>query len=389
MPRIAFYAHDTYGLGHLSRCLKLGEAFVAHLGEVEGLVLTGSPWHQLFDLPPGFQVAPLPPVVKLGSGLYGSRDPSLSLDRVLAARRRLIARALEQFRPELLVVDNVPCGLHREMLPALRSTVRRTGARAVLALRDVLDQPGVVTGEWQRAGAEEPLAELYDEIWVFGEALDVRGLLEATPLAAAAHKVRACGHLGSRRPGGRRPARPTLLPGPPRDPDRRPLVLVTGGGGGDAPPLVSSYLDALRRFRPRLTSRLVLGPDFPSSGLDAAAGEATAVRRFEPDLACWLEASDLVVSMAGYNTVCEILESGCRAVLVPRVWPRQEQWLRALRWQRQGRVRVIHPGRLTAAALWREIEGVLAQPPPEPLELGGGAVAAGRAARLLRSGGMR
>lgn len=380
LPKVAFYAHDTYGLGHLSRCLKLAEAFAAELPGVEGVILSGSPWHRLFAAPEGFRVVPLPPVVKRGRGDYAPRDRSLSLRRVLAARARRLSSTLEQLRPDLLVVDNVPCGLHREILPALRSCKRRRGARAVLALRDVLDRPAVIADEWARAGALEPLTDLYDEIWVFGDDFDARGLIAGGPLAAAADKVRACGHLGRRRAG--LPARA----GGRRRSAGRPLVVVTGGGGGDAPPLVRSYLEALRRFRPRLTSRLVLGPDYPAAEVGEVPGASTEVRAFEPLLASWLVASDLVVSMAGYNTVCEILESGRRAVLVPRVWPRQEQWLRALRWQRRGRVRVIHPDRLSARALWNEIEGVLAEPPPAPLTLGGGAVAAGRAARLLQRG---
>ncbi len=380
LRRIAFYAHDTYGLGHLNRCLKLAGVFAAELAAVEGVILTGSPWYRLFAPPPGFRVVPLPPVVKLRQGVYASRDRSLPFEQVLAARRRRIDSCLRRFRPQLLVVDNVPCGLHGEVLPALRRLHERRGARAVLALRDVLDRPSVVADEWARAGAAEPLAELYDEVWVFGDPADAQILIDAGPLAAAAGKVRACGRLGRRRPG-----RSRVADGGQR---RKPLVLVTGGGGGDAPPLVRSYLEALRRYRPRLTSRVVLGPDYPAEVADPPPPGVDELHCFEPDLAGWLEASDLVVSMAGYNTVCEILESGCRAVLVPRVWPRQEQWLRALRWQRQGRVRVIHPGRLSPRALWHEIEEVLAAPRPAPMALGGGVVAAGRAARLLEIGGV-
>jgi predicted glycosyltransferase len=382
LPRIAFYAHDTYGLGHLSRCLKLAEAMVGELPGIEALVLSGSPWHHRFRPPAGVSVLPLPPVVKRGRGVYAPRDATLSLRRVLASRQRRMRSALEQFRPDLLVVDNVPCGLQREILPALRWQKRRPGTRAVLALRDVLDEATAVAEEWERAGAAEPLTELYDEVWVFGDDEDARWLIRGGPLAAAANKVRACGHLG-RRHGGRGSS-----VGERRWPPRHwPRVLVTGGGGGDAPPLVRSYLAVLRRYRPRLTSRLVLGPDYPLSDLPEMSAGQAEVTTFEPRLADWMAASDVVVSMAGYNTVCEIVESGRRAVLVPRVWPRQEQWLRALRWQRQGRVRVIHPSRLSARALWHEIEQVLAEPSPEPLSLGGGVVAAGRAARLLESGG--
>ena len=264
MPKVAFYAHDTYGLGHLSRCLKLAEAFAGELPDVSGLILSGSPWHGLFTPPAGFEVVPLPPVIKRSQGVYEPRDGSLSLRRVLAARARRIHSSLEQFRPDLLVVDNVPCGLHREILPALRRFKRRQGTRAVLALRDILDHPGVVADEWDRAGAQEPLTELYDEVWVFGDACDARGLAESGPLAAAAGKVTACGHLGRRRAG-----LPPVASDRRQEPRRRPLVLVTGGGGGDAPPLVRSYLEALRRYRPQLTSRLVLGPDYPAADLRA------------------------------------------------------------------------------------------------------------------------
>ena len=73
LPRVAFYAHDTYGLGHLSRCLKLAEAFAAELPEVRGVILSGSPWHGLFTPPTGFRVVPLPPVIKRAQGIYAPR----------------------------------------------------------------------------------------------------------------------------------------------------------------------------------------------------------------------------------------------------------------------------------------------------------------------------
>jgi len=38
-----------------------------------------------------------------------------------------------------------------------------------------------------------------------------------------------------------------------------------------------------------------------------------------------------VVAMAGYNTFCEILSFDKRAILIPRVRPRREQVMRAMR----------------------------------------------------------
>ena len=50
-----------------------------------------------------------------------------------------------------------------------------------------------------------------------------------------------------------------------------------------------------------------------------------------------------VVSMAGYNSVCELLTAGCRTLLVPRTTPRAEQLLRARSLQRLGWVDVLTP----------------------------------------------
>ena len=40
-------------------------------------------------------------------------------------------------------------------------------------------------------------------------------------------------------------------------------------------------------------------------------------------------AADLVVSMGGYNTFCEIISQGTPALIIPREVPRKEQLIRA------------------------------------------------------------
>ncbi len=47
--------------------------------------------------------------------------------------------------------------------------------------------------------------------------------------------------------------------------------------------------------------------------------------------------------MAGYNTFCEILSLDKRAILVPRVKPRLEQFMRAQRAAALGLVRTLDP----------------------------------------------
>ena len=65
----------------------------------------------------------------------------------------------------------------------------------------------------------------------------------------------------------------------------------------------------------------------------------------------YMDAADVVVSMGGYNTICEILTLRKRAVVVPRTRPVQEQLIRAERMARLGLMRVIHPAKLGARQL--------------------------------------
>lgn len=62
--------------------------------------------------------------------------------------------------------------------------------------------------------------------------------------------------------------------------------------------------------------------------------------------------------MGGYNSVCELLDARCPALIVPRMTPRTEQALRAHRLARAGWVDVLPPagatpGRIGDWLAWR------------------------------------
>jgi predicted glycosyltransferase len=379
--KIAFYSHDTMGLGHLRRCLKMAAAITDRLGTQDGLILTGSPWSNLLTPPPGFRFVSLPPVIKTGPSEYQSRDPALSLDDVIARRRAVLEGELVRFAPQLLVVDNVPCGLGGEILPALVA-LRRLGTCIVLSLRDVLDEDEAIRKEWDAAGAIPTLVGLYDEIWLFGDRDSATYNMIPPRLQ---DRTVVCGHLGELglQPGScAHESRRAPRDSKPAEPE----ILVTGGGGGDAGVLVETYVAALRQYRPAARTRIVLGPEFPAEqvpqGADLGALGVTLVK-FEDDMGRAIHDADVVVSMAGYNTVCEVLAVGRRMVLVPRVWPRREQLIRASELARHGRAEVIHPYALTPGSLWGAVERALSQPAAIPSPQVGGQRVGQRAFELL------
>lgn len=371
--KVAFYSHDTVGLGHLRRCLKMAAAITDCLGVQDGLIVTGSPWSGMLAPPAGFRFVSLPPVIKNGPASYSPRDPALSTGAVLAGRRAILARELLQFAPQLLVVDNVPCGLKGEILPVLPE-LRSGGTRIVLSLRDVLDDEAAIRAEWQAAGSFSALNRFYDEIWLFGDRHSAT--YQLIPAALYPRTI-LCGHLGDAHGFGRATARGAGV---------RPRILVTGGGGSDAGALVTTYVAAVRERRPWARHHVVLGPDFPGEELPDMAGLeelGITMARFEPDMANAIREADVVVSMAGYNTVCEVLAAGQPMVLVPRIWPRREQWLRATELADAGRAEVIHPHALDPSSLWQAVERALAGPPVAPAAQEGGRHVGQRALQLL------
>lgn len=204
----------------------------------------------------------------------------------------------------------------------------------------------------------ETIAHYYDEVWIYG----VRSVFDAVteyafPLEVAA-KTHFCGYL--KRPTVPRPA----YTGPPR-------VLVTTGGGGDGADLVAVYLEGLIALPRRVALRttIVFGPQMPPANRTqlltryGSLADVTFVD-FEPDLTGRYAESDVVVSMAGYNTVCELLSSGARAVLVPRGQPVREQLLRARLLAAPGLFDMVEPHELVPDVLMTKVRASLDRPVP-------------------------
>src|SRR5207247_3633839 len=105
----------------------------------------------------------------------------------------------------------------------------------------------------------------------------------------------------------------------------------------------------------------------PRQPLRARARElGVQVRTTVSDSLSHLNAADLVVSMAGYNTVSEILRFRKRAILVPRPGPSLEQRMRARIFSERGLVTASDPQHLSAPRLASALTETLHHPPAPP-----------------------
>ena len=148
--------------------------------------------------------------------------------------------------------------------------------------------------------------------------------------------------------------------------DQDPFVLVTAGGGEDGMQVFENYLKGVSRLPPkkRLKSLLIFGPEMPDDQqehLQRWANQHSRIHTmsFTNDLMSYMDAADLVVSMGGYGTICEILSLNKRAVVIPRVKPVQEQWIRASRMAELGLLHTIHPDDVTPDHVIETVETVL------------------------------
>ena len=364
--RVTLYSHDAKGLGHLRRNLALAHHLARALPgltgrDVTGLVITGLAPGQEYHLPDGFDWLVLPGVKKSG-GTYLPQRLRITREDLSLIRGALLSGVLSTFAPDLLIIDRHPYGVHQELREPLTHLRRaHPTARVVLGLREVLDTPATVQREWDELGDTDTLRRLIDEVWVYGDAAvhDLSATGEAP--TALEERMRYTGYLAHGRDiaetrDGSEAS--TALAGNALDPE--PFILTTAGGGSDGITLLRAAAKA--RVPDGYRHVVVTGPQLDAAlfhQVAQAAGPRTVVRRSWPGMSRHIQQAAAVISMAGYNTVSEILASDTPALLVPRETPRLEQFIRATALKEAGAVDLLRVTDLSAAALENRLTELL------------------------------
>ncbi len=338
-PRVLIYSHDTFGLGHLRRCLTIAHDLVEQNKNLSVLILSGSPIIGSFDFRVRVDFVRIPGVIKLRNGEYTPLNLHMGVEETLSIRSSIIHHTAKIFDPDIFIVDKEPLGLRGEVRNALPMLQKR-GCRLVLGLRDILDEPALLAPEWARKNVIPSLCDLYDEIWVYGLPQICNPLSGIDLPEIVKSKIVYTGYLP------RRISKPVVAH-PPPPVTQSPYLLVTTGGGGDGAELIDWVLRAYERESllpyPAL---MVLGPFMQPELQKEFLVRAERLPRvqaitFDAHIEN-LEANAAgIVAMGGYNTFCEILSLDKKAIIVPRTKPRLEQYIRASRAQELGLVQML------------------------------------------------
>jgi predicted glycosyltransferase len=239
------------------------------------------------------------------------------------------------------------------MLDALAGLAEKPSIH--LLLRDILDTPEATQVVWQAHDYHGAIARHYDSVLVVGERniFDVGAEYAFPP--ETREKLAYCGYINRANP--KHAERNSALKG------QRPKVLMHAGGGQDGPALIEAAIGAIRmEGEMRGFDCTIIGG--PELGNADKARLSVAVERlhdvewldFTDAMGSEIAAADLVVSMGGYNSVCEILSYRKRAIIVPRSYPVREQRIRAEAMDRLGLLKMIPLEQLSAVRLNREMQ---------------------------------
>jgi predicted glycosyltransferase len=341
-------SHDTYGLGHIRRTM----AIAAHLRSLSAniLILTGSPIAGRFSFPENVDFVRIPGMIKKTNDEYQSLSIKINPEHALTIRKSIISATAKSFQPDLFIVDKEPLGLKREVLPVLRWFRKNCPkTRTILGLRDIMDDRETVRRDWQHKNVYRYLEELYSEIWVYGRQDIYDAAAEYDIPENIREKMYFTGYL-PRKKTTERIKKKTRKKFCVRDQNK--MIVVTAGGGGDGYKMMDTYLTLYEANAMNgLQSILITGPFMPRNQRRQLAKKAKSfavkVLPFYPSMEEMFGAADLVVSMGGYNTVCEILSQATPCLIIPRETPRKEQLLRA---------RALHKQQLIDYIPWAELD---------------------------------
>lgn len=370
-PKVLFYVQHLLGIGHIARASRIASAMKDDGFDVTvvtgGLPVPGFPAD-------GIPAIALPPVVASNAGFSGLADENgQPADEAFLARRRdQLLEIFRRLKPDMVIIEAFPFGRRQmrfELIPLIEAIENSTPRpKLITSVRDIVQQR-------TKPGRNEETVALikahFDRVLVHGDENFVP-LSYSFPLAEeiADHIV----HTGL-----------VAAPPAPASPEKFDIV-VSAGGGAVGAALVNAAIGAARRHTQRSWC-VIAGPNLPGADFQKLLQDSPSnveVVRFRKDFPSLLQGAEISVSQAGYNTVCDLLQAGCRAILVPFTQGGEtEQAVRAERLEEMGLAIAISEDRLDVQVLSDAIAEALENPPPPAaaLDLDG----ARKTARYLRS----
>ena len=333
------------GTGHLSRALTLGRAFADAGNQVNVVSGGGAVAH--FDTT-GLNLHQLPAVKSNGTDFTKllCEDGTVARPEHLQHRQDQLIQLLSDIAPDVLITELFPFGrriLREEFRTLLQNAHTRTPRPIVLAsIRDILAPPSKPA---KAAFADEMVTAYYDGVLVHSDA-DVVSLGLSWPVSKAlAPYLHYTGFVAP--------------PPPDETSTKRDGIVVSAGGGTVGDSVFEAAVEAADLTPDMSWLLLVSGDEDRRAGLSAKAPANVRIEAPRPDFRALLEKAATSVSMCGYNTALDVLQTGVPSVLIPfDDGGEVEQSLRAKALSTQNGIAVLRQDALNGASLIRAVADV-------------------------------
>ncbi|MBE9221439.1 glycosyltransferase [Cyanobacterium stanieri LEGE 03274] len=336
------------GLGHKRRNLLIAQNLGLSPLNVDILLITGTNQSNNFSGGDGIDCVTLPALYKNERGSYEAKQWQMSLDEIVKMRSHIILATIQNFKPDILIVDNVPKGAMGELKPTLKYLKKETNTFRILGLRDILDDPKTVYQEWKKAKNEKIIRTYYNEVWIYGDPMIYDAIKEYKFSTDIASKFRYTGYFDQRSRLDFSSNKSNFKL------NNKDLALCMVGGGQDGANLALTFAQTI--LPNNVQGIIITGPFMPKEVqeylLNIAKNRSNLwVWKYVKEPTFLLKEAKWVISMGGYNSTSEILSFEKRALIIPRINPRREQLIRIQRLQELGLVDMLHPDNLTPDSL--------------------------------------
>ena len=328
--KIMFYSQHILGIGHFFRSMEIAAALRGH----EVVFVEGGDPLAGFSAPAHVKRIFLPPLM-MDAEFKTMEVRNGSLEETRAARTGLFLRAFLDFAPDVLITELFPFGRRQfrfELMPVLRAVrEHRMNTRIVCSLRDILVEKAR-QAEYE-AWVLEILNTWYSLLLIHSDPRVVSLEETFTQVDKIAVPIHYTGFV----------ARPLPAVGTKRE---QRVIVASSGGGKVGADLLAGVIQAVHSMPDRdLRLDVLIGPFMDEGDRDFLAELAkrdsrTRLCPFSRDFPSELAAAELSISMAGYNTCMDILNTGVKALVYP--FPQnREQTLRARKLESLGVVKVL------------------------------------------------
>ncbi|MFX0137986.1 MAG: glycosyltransferase family protein [Candidatus Hodarchaeota archaeon] len=325
---LAYYSHDTFGMGHISRASKIINSLNNQKYLKRSLLITGCAVGNYFPFPQKCNKIWLPSLYSThtndGTSIYLSRDPTIDTKVAKNKRRTMTLENVSRFKPDVFIVDTNIRGIEGELDDTIIWLKKHYSKCLRVALfRDIIDSPEKTIKKWTGRDYFTWLEEYFDLILIGGKE-SIFNFIEnygfKKNLKSKSH------YIGYIKPPSKKNNGTKI---------KSIDIIVSFGGGWDGGPALRSFIEGLDAIQKNIGTKLkilVLRGPYARDKNTVTNGNGYKIIESSGenlDLQTIRKKAKLSLSMCGYNTFCEIFASKHSAIVIPREFPEEEQLVRA------------------------------------------------------------